>query len=382
MVMYTIVPIVWLIGTSITIIMMMIGNINLGYQVAKAKKVEDNAMKLILMKCKARLAITKKIEIKLQKQHTSPCIYGVIRPKILVSEEFMTRDSDVIENVFMHELSHYKRKDMITNYLLLIVTAIHWFNPFVYGFFKKIRQEMELATDEIALSKMNKEQKKQYGLTLISLLQTYETDKVATKMLCITDDNKNMERRIQKIKLATKLKKYRKSIIMLITSIVICMVIPFVLKPSNLANSLKQEERYEQVRQYLVDLEQRNHDLDNEESLTKGDYVETIIDIVKLGMKQNGDQIDVYVLAFIKSYNNQDNIVINENLMPYKFIIKDDKIVDYQIPEEGENYEKSLEKIFPDDIRKQIEESQEKINQEKNESEYNINLNENYNLQE
>ena len=56
---------------------------------------------------------------------------------------------------------------------------------------------MELATDEIALSKMNKDEKKKYGLTLINLLQTYQNEQLATKMLCIIDDNKSMEKRIK-----------------------------------------------------------------------------------------------------------------------------------------------------------------------------------------
>ena len=93
-----------------------------------------------------------------------------MHPKILVPEGFTEKEDEIIENVFMHELSHYKRKDMITNFILIIITSLHWFNPFVYALFKKIRQEMELATDEIALSKMNQDEKKRYGLTLINLL--------------------------------------------------------------------------------------------------------------------------------------------------------------------------------------------------------------------
>ena len=40
--------------------------------------------------------------------------------------------------------------------MVFLVIIIHWFNPIVHYFFKRIRQDMELATDEIALSKMNK----------------------------------------------------------------------------------------------------------------------------------------------------------------------------------------------------------------------------------
>ncbi|MCI8482483.1 MAG: hypothetical protein HFJ27_05475 [Clostridia bacterium] len=359
-----IIPIVWFLGTSIMILILIIENIRLIYQVTKAKKVTNMEIKLILMKCKQSLKIMKKIEIRIQNCNISPCIYGIIRPKILVSEQFCKQDSKVIENVFMHELSHYKRKDMITNYILLIMTAVHWFNPFAFRLFKKIRQEMELATDEIALSKMDKEQKKEYGLTLISLLQTYETRKVATKMLCITDDSKNMKRRIEKIKLSTKLKKYKKSIIILTTGIVICMVSPFILKPTNAASSVNEEKMYEKVMQYLIKEEQAKHKEENKEFTTNNNDFKTFIDMKKLGIRQNGDEVYVYVIAFIKNYQ-QEEIVGNGGMIPYKFIIKQEEIIDYQIPEDGEKYAKSLNEIFPEDIRGEINKSKKELEEER-----------------
>ena len=107
----------------------------------------------------------------------------------------------------MHELSHYKRKDPIFNYILLLITIIHWFNPFVWLFFKKIRQDIELATDEMVLDKLKNEEKKEYGMTLINSLKIYQEEKYTAKLLCVTDDSKNMERRIKMVKLSEKFKK-------------------------------------------------------------------------------------------------------------------------------------------------------------------------------
>lgn len=298
---YTIIPIIWLIGMAISIIIIIIGNINLNYKIYNAKKLDNSKIESILWRCKKRLKITKKIEIRLQSFNTSPCIYGTIKPKILVSKEFIKNNSEVIENVFMHELSHYKRKDMITNNILLIMTSVHWFNPLIYILFKKIRQEMELATDEIALSRMNKEEKKQYGLTLISLLQTYETEKVATKMLCIIDDNKNMKQRIEKIKLSIKLKQYKTSIIVLIVMIVLFMVSPFIIKVN--ADTIAKEERLYQI------IEQ------------------------------------------------------------YKFMIKDDEIIDDQITENDKNNIEYKEEILSEKIKEEMEKADELVNIEKTENE-------------
>lgn len=369
---YTLLPMIWIVGTSVSILIIVIGNINLIKRTSKDKKVEDSRIHLILMNCKRRLQINKTIGIRLQNGNASPCIYGIIKPNILVSKEFIKNSDEVIENVFMHELSHYKRKDMMTNIILLIMTSLHWFNPFVYRFFKKIRQEMELATDEIALSRMDKEQKKQYGLTLISLLQTYETQKVATKMLCITDDNKNMERRIEKIKWSTKLKKYRMSIIIFVILILGCIVSPFILKLSNnntkVASSNKQKP-YEIVRQYLIKKEEENHHIGREEFATNGDDFKTFIDMAELGIEENGDETYVYVWALIESYSVQEELTSTGSSMPYKFTIKDNNIIKCEIPEDGKDYAKSIEKIFPKEIRKKMKDSESLVNQEKLEAE-------------
>ena len=132
----------------------------------------------------------------------------------------------------MHELSHYKRKDSLFNYVLLIITVIHWFNPFVWIFFKKIRQDIELATDEMVLEKLQKNEKKEYGMTLINSLQIFQEEPYTAKLLCVTDDNKNMERRIKMVKLSEKFKK-NKSLIAIISIIIIIVGILLFFTQNN-----------------------------------------------------------------------------------------------------------------------------------------------------
>lgn len=353
---YEILPILWVLGMGISIIMLLLGNILLNHRVKHAFKLEDSGVRFILMKCKRRLQITKKIEIRLHRDNVSPCIYGIWKPKILVSEEFLKNNSEVIENVFLHELSHYKRKDMLTNYVLLMMTAIHWFNPFVYGFFKKIRQEMELATDEIALSRMDVEEKKQYGRTLIDLLQTYETEKVATKLLCMTDDNKNMERRIRKIKLSTKLKQYKLSILVFTTIMVLGIASLFVLKPTSFAITNEDEkELYKTVKQYLIKQEQQNYEKKRENEKINDDDFQTFIDMKELGITKENDETYVYVWATIQSYYIEEKLTSTGSSIPYKFTLKNNEIIGYEIPKDGDQYEKTLETIFPKDIREKMQ---------------------------
>ena len=64
------------------------------------------------------------------------------------------------------------------------------------------------------------EEKKEYGMTLINSLKIYQEEKYTAKLLCVTDDSKNMERRIKMVKLSEKFKK-NKSLIAIISIIII-----------------------------------------------------------------------------------------------------------------------------------------------------------------
>ncbi len=362
-----VIPIIWIAGLVISGIVFIIGNININYRISKSEKIEDSMIMLVLTRCKRKLRINKKIEIRVQNINASPCIYGLIKPKILVSKEFIRKDVGVIENVFMHELSHYKRKDIVTNYILLIMTSIHWFNPFIYKFFRKMRQEMELATDEIALDKMDTEEKKQYGLTLISLLQTYEAGRLGTKMLCVTDDNKNMERRIRKIKASTTLRKYKISSVILITLIIICTIIPFVVKATQIS-LLDEEKIYIEVEEYLMELERQKHYKEMQENYidSENDDFKVFASTAKLGISKENEEVFVYAWILVKSYYVQDyELHESGSSMPYKFRIKNNEVIDYQVPRDGEDYTNSIKEIFPKEIIEKMEEKKSEVTEEK-----------------
>ena len=109
--------------------------------------------------------------------------------------------------MFMHELSHYKGFDLYLNFLLKIINTIHWFNPFCYIFFKRIRQDIELKADSIAIKNLKAENNKNYALTIIKVLanrnyKSYETE--VLNLIGIQDDN---QRRIYMIKFAPKFKE-------------------------------------------------------------------------------------------------------------------------------------------------------------------------------
>lgn len=100
---------------------------------------------------------------------TSPMMVGFFRPVILLPAIQM--DADEMTFILRHELIHFKRHDLWYKSLVLLTTAIHWFNPVVYFIAKAIEEQCEMSCDEVVVRKTSLEQRKRYSETIIGLIR-------------------------------------------------------------------------------------------------------------------------------------------------------------------------------------------------------------------
>lgn len=215
----TIIPYLWIFGFVTFIIAFIIGNRKLKNRISKNIYIDDRIDR-ILNEVKYQLNIKRKIKIVMQDYKKVPSIFGILNPVILITEDTLKEDDTTIKYIFLHELSHYKRRDLVFNYILILVLSIHWFNPIIWLLFNKIRQDIELGTDELATKRLDKNERKEYGMTLINLIKNCAKENYTASLLCISDNEKNLERRILMIK-----GKAKTAIIAIITTIVILGIV-------------------------------------------------------------------------------------------------------------------------------------------------------------
>ena len=103
--------------------------------------------------------------IYLSSKVTSPAVYGIIRPRIVLPSSYKDKE---LEYVVRHEKTHIKRLDNLWRILGFITAAIHWFNPLSWIFLKIFLTDLELACDEMAVAGYDAEQRKEYARTLLS----------------------------------------------------------------------------------------------------------------------------------------------------------------------------------------------------------------------
>lgn len=203
-----ILTILWLSGILVLGIFYFISSWRMKIKIGKEEIKEERILK-IWEQAKEEIGVKKKIKLIKQNTKITPCIYGILHPKILLTEEILEKPEEVLKHVFMHELSHEKRKDVLVNKILLLITIAYWFNPFFWFCFQQIRQDMELKADELVLSKLPKQKEKEYAKSLVSILPISQEEKMTSRLLYVTDGKKNMERRIKMIKLSKQFKEYK-----------------------------------------------------------------------------------------------------------------------------------------------------------------------------
>lgn len=100
---------------------------------------------------------------------TSPAVYGVIKPRIVLPMSY--RDKD-IELILLHEKAHIRRADNLWRVLAFLIAAAHWFNPLCWVFLKLFLADLELSCDERVLVKLGDHRAKEYALALLESRQS------------------------------------------------------------------------------------------------------------------------------------------------------------------------------------------------------------------
>lgn len=113
----------------------------------------------------------------------APMLVGVFRPVIYLPKD--TEDSMVL----MHELIHYKRRDLLYKWAAMFINGIHWFNPMAYAVTENINEACEISCDAAVTANMSEDEKKKYMQTILMFISKKE-DKYVQKKLYNRNERK------------------------------------------------------------------------------------------------------------------------------------------------------------------------------------------------
>jgi beta-lactamase regulating signal transducer with metallopeptidase domain len=186
----------WLFGAVALALRSLIAAIRIHLAVRRAA-IRDCVAPEIVEDVKARLGIKRRLRVVESDLVEAPALHGLLQPLLLLPKGFSDSfDRAELRHVVLHELWHLRRMDVAVNWVLAVIQALHWFNPLVWFAASRIREERELACDELALSCLEEDERLGYGRTILKLLERFRAATPIPALVGIVNHKQKMKRRL------------------------------------------------------------------------------------------------------------------------------------------------------------------------------------------
>jgi len=141
-------------------------------------EIKDKELLSIYQKIKDDMFIEKDIPLYLSHKSDSPMLKGIIKPAIFLTKQEYSLEE--YEMIFRHELTHYQNKDNFKKLFFMFVSALQWFNPFVYVLAANLNESLECLCDQKVVKNKDTDFKRDYSLTLLKTVSTHRSLLVST----------------------------------------------------------------------------------------------------------------------------------------------------------------------------------------------------------
>ncbi|QXE17843.1 M56 family metallopeptidase [Clostridium sp. 001] len=231
------------------------------YEIKKIQFIKKNAMSdkssnlnIILNSCLNIMNINKSVSLMYPYKPISPCLCGLIKPTIFISQSIIGNISeDEFKHIIIHELCHLKRKDLLINWIIIILNIVYWFNPIIrYGFYK-MKQDCETSCDAYALRYLGIDRNINYGNTIIKILQLENDTPSLITSAPMAVNNSEIKRRI------TMISKHKKNSlkniicgILVITALTTVGLTSGISKTKPNSDNYNSKPYYESIMDYLI----------------------------------------------------------------------------------------------------------------------------------
>ncbi len=132
----------------------------------ECKQITDDRMIKIFNNVSEELKIRNKPKIMICGKAVSPLTIGFLKPELLLPECHYSDEE--LNMIFKHELTHIKRHDNWYKLFMIIMNAVHWFNPLMYVMANAANNDMELCCDNEVIKNKSLDYKKNYSILIIS----------------------------------------------------------------------------------------------------------------------------------------------------------------------------------------------------------------------
>jgi beta-lactamase regulating signal transducer with metallopeptidase domain len=190
----------WAAGALCLVGCTVVNNHRILRRVIRQRPLLDGPTLNLLEDCKSLMGVTTPVTLIETETIASPTLFGFVRPRLLLPVGLAARFTrEELRHVFLHELAHIKRHDIVVGWVMLGLQTVHWFNPLVWLGFHCLRADRELACDALALSYARPGDNEAYGLTIVKLLEGFGQSVWTPSLAGILENKQQIKERISMI---------------------------------------------------------------------------------------------------------------------------------------------------------------------------------------
>lgn len=167
-----------------------------------------------------RAGVKAPIELCVNPLISSPLLIGFFHPCIVLpGADIPEKD---FQYIVLHELTHYKRKDMFYKWLVQVTVCMHWFNPLVRLMSREITRACEFSCDEAVLEKMGSGSAQDYGKTLLDAMAAVGKYRENLGAVTLSENKRLLKERLGAI---MKFRKPSKAVKALTAALTLCVIL-------------------------------------------------------------------------------------------------------------------------------------------------------------
>ncbi len=141
----------WLAGALLVLARLLVGVVGLTWRARAAKRLTGEYWDGLTRELSAQVGLRRRVTLLQSGTGLMPMTWGVVSPVVLLPQNAGEWPEERLRMVLLHELTHVKRRDILTQMLAQLACALHWFNPLAWFAARQLRKEQEWACDERVL---------------------------------------------------------------------------------------------------------------------------------------------------------------------------------------------------------------------------------------
>ena len=200
---------VWAAGPVICLMFAVIRQILFNRSVKRLSAPAPDYVNMIISDISDELVIWQSVKAVTVKGISSPMTIGFFKPTIILPD---VNFSGSLKMILEHELVHFKRRDVFIKAFMVLVSSVHWFNPFVRLFIKRAERECELYCDETVMSGKTEEEKRLYCRAILDSASAADSKSSFELKPAVSSEffsgKAGMKRRMEKILSGRKMHRF------------------------------------------------------------------------------------------------------------------------------------------------------------------------------